>query len=201
MANRNQDRERFKYGICLNDECSKGKSKEVQQISMRKEFVCAECGSELRECPPPKKKNFTPVIIAAVLVLIAAGVACFFLLGNTDKKKAEPQPVETHVQSDEPQEVEEPKDDPNDNTKVEQPVKPGGSINYGKWSGEWKNGKPHGSGTMIYTQQHLIDSRDPQNRTAEKGDYIIGDFNNGKLVQGVWYDSANNVKGSIIIGM
>jgi hypothetical protein len=23
----------------------------------------------------------------------------------------------------------------------------------------------------------------------------------GKLVQGVWYDSANNVKGSIIIGM
>ena len=54
---------------------------------------------------------------------------------------------------------------------------------------------------MRYTKSHLIDSRDPQHRTAEKGDYIIGEFVDGKLVQGVWYDSANNVKGSIIIGM
>lgn len=76
-----------------------------------------------------------------------------------------------------------------------------GSIDYGKWSGAWKNGKPNGTGTMHYTKEHLIDSRDPQKRTAAKGDYIIGEFANGKLVQGVWYDSANNVKGSIIIGM
>lgn len=76
-----------------------------------------------------------------------------------------------------------------------------GSIDYGKWSGAWKNGKPHGTGTMRYTKEHLIDSRDPQKRTAVKGDYIIGEFANGKLVQGVWYDSSNNVKGSIIIGM
>lgn len=77
----------------------------------------------------------------------------------------------------------------------------GGSLDYGKWSGAWKNGKPNGTGTMRYTKEHLIDSRDPQKRTAAKGDYIIGEFANGKLVQGVWYDSANNVKGSIIIGM
>lgn len=76
-----------------------------------------------------------------------------------------------------------------------------GSIDYGKWSGAWKNGKPNGTGTMRYTKEHLIDSRDPQKRTAVKGDYIIGEFANGKLVQGIWYDSANNVKGSIIIGM
>lgn len=77
----------------------------------------------------------------------------------------------------------------------------GGSLDYGKWSGAWKNGKPHGTGTMTYTKTRLIDSRDPQKRTAAKGDYIIGEFANGRLVQGVWYDSANNVKGSIIIGM
>lgn len=76
-----------------------------------------------------------------------------------------------------------------------------GSIDYGKWSGAWKNGKPNGTGTMRYTKEHLIDNRDPQKRTAVKGDYIIGEFANGKLVQGVWYDSDNNVKGSIIIGM
>lgn len=76
-----------------------------------------------------------------------------------------------------------------------------GSVDYGKWSGAWKNGKPNGTGTMRYTKDHLIDTRDPQKRMAVKGDYIIGEFANGRLVQGVWYDSANNVKGSIIIGM
>lgn len=82
-----------------------------------------------------------------------------------------------------------------------QPASTTNTLDYGKWSGAWKNGKPHGTGTMTYTKAKLIDSRDPQKRTATKGDYIIGEFANGKLVQGVWYDSANNVKGSIIIGM
>lgn len=83
------------------------------------------------------------------------------------------------------------------------PSKPAasGRISYGKWSGSWKGGLPHGNGTMRYTEEHLIDSRDPQKRVATPGDYIIGEFANGKLVQGVWYDSSNNVKGSIIIGM
>ncbi len=76
-----------------------------------------------------------------------------------------------------------------------------GSIDYGKWSGSWKSGKPNGTGTMRYTKEHLIDSRDPQKRVAQKGDYIIGEFYEGKLIQGVWYDASNNVKGSIIIGM
>ena len=54
---------------------------------------------------------------------------------------------------------------------------------------------------MRYTKEYLIDSRDPQKRVAKAGDYIIGEYANGRLVQGVWYDSSNNVKGSIIIGM
>ena len=76
-----------------------------------------------------------------------------------------------------------------------------GSIDYGKWSGSWKSGKPNGTGTMRYSKEHLIDSRDPQKRVAQKGDYIIGEFYEGKLIQGVWYDASNTVKGSIIIGM
>ena len=76
-----------------------------------------------------------------------------------------------------------------------------GRLSYGKWSGSWKSGKPNGTGTMRYTEEHLIDSRDPQKRVAKAGDYIIGEYANGRLVQGVWYDSSNNVKGSIIIGM
>lgn len=77
---------------------------------------------------------------------------------------------------------------------------PSHSLSYGKWSGEWKNGKPHGMGTMTYTQSHLIDTRDQQKRTAQVGDYVIGEFYEGKLVQGRWYDASNNIKGSIIIG-
>ena len=75
-----------------------------------------------------------------------------------------------------------------------------GSLDYGKWSGAWKNGQPNGTGTMTYTKEHLIDSRDPKKRVAQPGDYIIGELSNGRLVQGKWYDASNNVKGSIIIG-
>ena len=73
-------------------------------------------------------------------------------------------------------------------------------LDYGKWSGAWKNGQPNGTGTMTYTKEHLIDSRDPKKRVAQPGDYIIGEFSNGRLVQGKWFDASDNVKGSIIIG-
>ena len=73
-------------------------------------------------------------------------------------------------------------------------------LDYGKWSGAWKNGQPNGNGTMTYTKEHLIDSRDPKKRVAQPGDYIVGEFSNGRLVQGRWFDASDNVKGSIIIG-
>ena len=37
----------FRYGQCLNDGCSKCKSKEIQEIPARKDFVCQECGKEI----------------------------------------------------------------------------------------------------------------------------------------------------------
>jgi flagellar hook assembly protein FlgD len=68
------------------------------------------------------------------------------------------------------------------------------------WTGAWRNGKAHGTGTYTYKVETLIDSRDPQKRVAQVGDYIIGEYYEGRLVQGRWYDQYNNVKGSIIIG-
>ena len=230
---RNNDRERFKYGICLNEDCSKSKSKEVQQIAMRKEFVCSECGQELRECPPPKKANPKPFIILATLLLVIAGVICGILFGvKSSRNKAEQRRIAAieqarmdsiaKVEADSLAAVKLAEEQAAEAARLEAEAAAAaeaarmaeeqaknekkqavatGSIDYGKWSGAWKNGKPNGTGTMRYTKEHLIDSRDPQKRTAVKGDYIIGEFANGKLVQGVWYDSANNVKGSIIIGM
>ena len=63
--------ERLKYGICLNDECSMCKSKEIQSVPMRKDLLCSECGKELRECPPPKKKGKSPIILVASVVVVA----------------------------------------------------------------------------------------------------------------------------------
>ena len=76
-----------------------------------------------------------------------------------------------------------------------------GNLGYGTFSGPMKNGQPNGRGTLRYTSSHLIDSRDPKGRVALPGDYVIGEWKNGKLIQGVWYNSVNNSKGAIIIGM
>ncbi len=82
MAARNTDRVRYRYGICLNDNCEKCKSKEVQEIPARKDFVCQnpDCGKPLRECPPPKKGGNAKLIgiiaaVAAAMVIIGVIIA------------------------------------------------------------------------------------------------------------------------------
>ena len=76
--------ERLKYGICLNDECSMCKSKEIQSVPMRKDLLCSECGKELRECPPPKKKGKSPIILVASIVVVAVVAGLFFILGGNE---------------------------------------------------------------------------------------------------------------------
>ncbi len=76
----------FRYGQCLNDGCAKCKSKEIQQIPARKEFVCQECGKGLREVPPPitfwdKYGKKTIAAVAAVVVL-GGGAAWFATSGS-----------------------------------------------------------------------------------------------------------------------
>lgn len=95
MATNRSERVRNRYGICLNDSCSKCKSKEVQEIPARKDFVCAECGKPLRECPPPRSwwdKNGKKVIGGVVVALLAAGGAGLALLGGGDKGPVPPPP-------------------------------------------------------------------------------------------------------------
>jgi uncharacterized protein YjdB len=87
MATSSRSAERFKYGICLNDECPLCKEKKVQQIPMRKDLVCSECGKPLRECPPPRKKGVDSKligIIAAILIVLAgAGFGIYSSMGGT----------------------------------------------------------------------------------------------------------------------
>lgn len=80
---------RFRYGLCLNDNCQKCKDKEVQEISIRKELVCAECGKPLRECPPPPppKKKWLIIGGAAVVVLAAVGGGVALFGGSSDNSE------------------------------------------------------------------------------------------------------------------
>ncbi len=88
MASSNRsERVRFRYGICLNDSCEKCKSKEVQQISARKDFVCADCGKALRECPPPRSfwdKN-GKLVIGAVVAVVAVVMIVVRVQSGGDK--------------------------------------------------------------------------------------------------------------------
>ena len=74
-------------------------------------------------------------------------------------------------------------------------------LGYGTFEGTLRSGLPDDvNGRLTFTSPHLIDSRDPKKRMAEPGDYVIGEFSEGHLVQGIWYAADGTVKGSIIIG-
>lgn len=71
------------------------------------------------------------------------------------------------------------------------------NLGYATFKGTWPNDV---NGRMVFKSSHVIDSRDPKGRMAEAGDYVIGEWSEGHLVQGIWYGADNQVKGSIIIG-
>ena len=213
------------------DNCDKAAEKEIQEVEKTNFVCeeCGKPLYSIEEKKSQKRDLRLPILIAVVLIVIG-GIVCGVIMGIKAKNKhiaeiAESQRLQTiqdSIQADsiaavqfaiEQAALEQVRLDSiaaaeqarlaevEANAAKKSASSTSGSLDYGKWSGAWKAGKPHGTGTMKYTKQHLIDSRDPQKRTASPGDYIIGEFANGKLVQGVWYDSSNNVKGSIIIGM
>lgn len=74
-------------------------------------------------------------------------------------------------------------------------------LGYGSYRGGLLGGKLHGvGGRLLFKDSHVIDSHDPSGRIAEPGDYVIGEWYDGHLVQGIWYDTNGQRKGSILIG-
>lgn len=71
------------------------------------------------------------------------------------------------------------------------------NLGYAHFRGSWPNDV---NGRMEFSSTHVIDSKDPKGRMASPGDYVIGEWADGHLVQGIWYGSDNQVKGSILIG-
>ena len=233
---RNIDKNRMNYGICLNDECPKCQSKEIQQVSIRRDFVCTECGKELRRCPPPKKGNKKLFLILGALIAIAAIVFCCLALFGGGSGKSD------SIATDSISAADSVKDSSIDSTKVvpkkdtvvvhdtitetqtktivKQVAAPApratatlaqaspqsqsnGSLrlSYGKYSGGIKNGYPHGQGRLTYSTSRQINRNDMKGRTANAGDYIIGEFFNGFVVYGKHYDSEGNLLESLNFGV
>jgi hypothetical protein len=193
----------------LNDkDCSKCKAKEVQQITARKEFVCEECGKPLRECPPPRSfwDKYGKLIIAAAIVVIAVIVAVcvmFIPSGKTEPEslgedtiKVDSTKVDTtkvDTVKVEPV-VQEPITEPKPEKKPEPIVEPKpvtnptyGTVNlgYGTYTGDLKNGKPHGHGIITYTKStKIVNSKD---FIANPGDTFEGDFRDGRISGGIGY--------------
>ncbi len=198
---------RYRYGICLNDTCSKCKSKEVQQIASRKDFVCEECQKPLRECPPPRsfRDKYGKMIIGVSVALIA--VLVFLLWTNLPScnrevtSDPETSPVETGgtdstgVNTDQ---------EPIDTAKkgidtVAPPLPPGPepepqpkprqkaaiTVPYGTYSGP-ADGL---GGEITVTRRYTLNLRNAAHESIElmPGDVITRTkFKNGELVSGYW---------------
>lgn len=229
------DRERFKYGFCLNDECEKCKSKEIQKIPMRKDFVCQnpECGKELRECAPPKKSSKIPVYIAGIVAAIVIVGGCIYAFSSGNNESSVETTIDTISQTEVLPDTTIKSDTvvvhdtivknntittsekvstktvvstttPSNNTVTQ--TKPESSngklhLSYGTYTGSIKNGYPHGQGRLTYSTSRTINRNDMKGRTANAGDYVIGEFHNGFVVYGKHYDSAGNLVESLNFGV
>lgn len=205
---------RYRYGICLNDQCSKCKSKEVQTILARKDFVCEECGKQLRECPPPVSfwGKYGKIIIIAGVVVIAAIVGVVIALSSSSSSensdKTEIEKNESQTKADSTKVVEPAKlDTVTPKTSVPQtgtaqtsventpdkrptpqeptPTPAGPKVSYGKYQGP-VNGM---GGVITVTRSYSLDLR---TGTGESIDLQPGDqiqntrFKDGDLREGVW---------------
>ena len=211
MSTSSRSAERFKYGICLNDECSLCKEKKVQQIPMRKDLLCAECGKPLRECPPPKKgTDFKKIgiIAAAIAVLGAGGFGISQFVGGSEEPVQDTTIVATDSIAQEQPIVEKPQKEetvakPQKEEPAQKPVKQepqGKDLGYATYKGEMQNGQPHGTGTLTFKSSHEIDSRDSKGRVAEPGDYVSGLFYQGHVETAKWYGADGSLKGSLLLG-
>ena len=183
--------------------CPKADADEIIEVDITDDFVCPHCHSELMEIhEKPGVPKWIWAVVAAAVVLVGGGGA-LWICGVFDK---EPEPIVIPVQPTEPESEVEPEAAPVDEQEPEvkaeapaEPVKPAYPT-VGTFSGSLKNGFPHGTGTLTFKQSRLIDAHDEKGRTAAPGDYIIGEWDNGHLIQGRWYDASNTLKETIVLG-
>lgn len=187
MNERNRRTNRFHYGICLNDECSKCRNKEIQKIPLRKELICEECGKQLRECAPVSKKNPTRYIVFGIIVIGLIGV---FILNRTGKKDVVQQTSDTisnvniHADTILTGQVVSignvVKEDSivfsNETESTENQISSLYKLEFGSYDGPMNHGKPHGyGGTIKVNCSYNIDLKKmpAEYLQVDEGDVIV----------------------------
>ena len=210
-------------GICRNEDCEM--CDQIQEAE-KSNFKCEKCGKDLipfgnKVSEPgggPNTKLIGIIVGVVVLLAIIGGIIAFSgsseetpspmpvpeVKENTDSIKAAQEAAEQQRIKDsldavavKKQEAEKKAESAQDETKPTKPASGSKNLGYATFKGSWPNDV---NGRMVFNSSHVIDSKDPKKRVAEAGDYVIGEWADGHLVQGIWYGSDNQVKGSVIIG-
>lgn len=192
-----------KVGTCVNIDCDN--YKQDVEVEPGGEFECPICHQPLREkatgpAPDPDPRMRILLIVAAVLVLGGGGYGLYSYL-NGDKEP------ETVVEQPKPVAPETPKDTATVATEEPKVVTPEpkrvdpkpttpqngrGTVDlgYGTYTGDLKNGKPHGYGTITYKkEQKIVPSKD---FVAQPGDTFEGEFRDGRISGlGYWNHNGN----------
>ena len=75
------------------------------------------------------------------------------------------------------------------------------NLSYGTYTGKIKDGKPHGQGRLVYTQEHVINSHDIKKRTAKPGEFVQGIFHEGEITIGKHFDAKGNLIQALNFGV
>lgn len=217
-------------GKCNNPECELCLSREIQELEVTEEFVCRECGKPLKELESKgsKKKKSNkklPIIIASAVVVVGAAIGGIFALSGGSDEPVEMAAfdsmpmvsapnttvtadtvvvVDTVVQDNTTTITEKTSTKTVVNTTSTQAKSAGSgslSLSYGKYSGATKKGYAHGQGRLTYTTTRVINKNDTKQRTAQAGDYVIGEFFNGFVVYGKHYNAAGDLIESLNFGV
>lgn len=214
-------------GICRNEDCEM--CDKIQEAE-KSNFKCEKCGKDLipfgnktSELGGGPNKKLIGIIAGVVVLLAIIGCIIAFSGDNEDKPAPAPVPevtentdsIKAAQEASEQQRIKDSldavaaaeaakKQEAEKKTEpapaAQKPAKPASgskNLGYATFKGSWPNDV---NGRMVFNSSHIIDSKDPKKRVAEAGDYVIGEWSDGHLVQGIWYGADNQVKGSIIIG-
>ena len=212
-------------GICRNEDCEM--CDQIQEAE-KSNFKCEKCGKDLipfgnktsESSGGPNKKLIAILVGVIVLLAIIGGIIAMSGSGEETPKQepvtvapvdsdsikaaqiaAENQRLKDSLAAVEAAKAEKKKAPAKEAqpAPAPKPVPKAGSKNlgYATFKGTWPNDV---NGRMVFSSSHVIDSKDPKKRVAEAGDYVIGEWADGHLVQGIWYGADNQVKGSVIIG-
>lgn len=192
-----------KVGTCVNIDCDN--YKQDVEVEPGGEFECPICHQPLREkatgpAPDPDPRMRILLIVAAVLVLGGGGYGLYSYL-NGDKEPEtvveQPKPVAPETPKDTATIApEEPKVATPEPKRVDpKPTTPQNGrgtvdLGYGTYTGDLKNGKPHGYGTITYKkEQKIVPSKD---FVAQPGDTFEGEFRDGRISGlGYWNHNGN----------